>query len=32
MVMQHGRTIAQGTCDEVKCDLHVQEAYLGVSV
>ncbi len=32
MVMQYGRTIAQGTCDEVKCDLHVQEAYLGISV
>ena len=31
MVMQQGRTIAQGTCDEVRCDVHVQEAYLGVS-
>ncbi|MBI4797892.1 MAG: ABC transporter ATP-binding protein [Desulfarculus sp.] len=31
MVMQQGRTIAQGTCDEVRCDQHVQEAYLGVS-
>ncbi len=31
MVMQHGATITQGACDEVKCNLEVQEAYLGVS-
>ena len=29
MVMQQGRTIAQGTCDEVRCDQQVQRAYLG---
>ncbi|MCB2227699.1 MAG: ABC transporter ATP-binding protein [Desulfarculaceae bacterium] len=29
MVMQQGRTIAQGTCDEVRCDEQVQLAYLG---
>ena len=29
MVMQQGRTIAQGTCEEVRCDQQVQRAYLG---
>lgn len=29
MVMRQGRTIAQGTCDEVRCDVKVQQAYLG---
>ncbi|MBU1273781.1 MAG: ABC transporter ATP-binding protein [Proteobacteria bacterium] len=29
MVMRQGRTIAQGTCDEVRCDEKVQQAYLG---
>jgi branched-chain amino acid transport system ATP-binding protein len=31
MVMRQGRTIVQGTCDEVRCNLDVQEAYLGVT-
>ncbi len=30
MVMRQGRTIAQGTCEEVRCNAEVQEAYLGV--
>ena len=29
MVMRQGETIAQGTCDEVRCDEKVQQAYLG---
>ena len=29
MVMRQGSTIAQGTCDEVRCDENVQQAYLG---
>ena len=29
MVMRQGETIAQGTCDEVRCDENVQQAYLG---
>jgi len=29
MVMRQGTTIAQGTCDEVRCDENVQQAYLG---
>ncbi len=29
MVMRQGTTIAQGTCDEVRCDQEVQRAYLG---
>jgi branched-chain amino acid transport system ATP-binding protein len=29
MVMQHGRTIIQGTPEEVKKNIEVQEAYLG---
>jgi len=29
MVMQQGRTIAQGTCEAVRCDEQVQLAYLG---
>ena len=32
MVMQQGRTIAQGTCEEVRCDQGVQQAYLGGAV
>ncbi|MCX7858153.1 MAG: ABC transporter ATP-binding protein [Deltaproteobacteria bacterium] len=31
MVMVRGETIIQGTCDEVKCNRLVQEAYLGLS-
>ncbi|MFH1036234.1 MAG: ABC transporter ATP-binding protein [Pseudomonadota bacterium] len=31
MVMRQGRTIAQGACDEVRCNAEVQEAYLGGS-
>lgn len=31
MVMVRGETVIQGTCDEVRCDRLVQEAYLGVS-
>ena len=31
MVMVRGATIIQGTCDEVRCDQAVQEAYLGGS-
>jgi branched-chain amino acid transport system ATP-binding protein len=31
MVMHQGRTIIQGACDDVKCDVQVQEAYLGGS-
>lgn len=31
MVMRQGRTIAQRTCDEVRCNIEVQEAYLGGS-
>lgn len=31
MVMIRGETIIQGTCDEVRCDRLVQDAYLGVS-
>jgi branched-chain amino acid transport system ATP-binding protein len=29
MVMVRGNTIIQGTCDEVRCDKAVQDAYLG---
>jgi branched-chain amino acid transport system ATP-binding protein len=29
MVMRQGETIAQGTCEEVRCDERVQQAYLG---
>jgi branched-chain amino acid transport system ATP-binding protein len=29
MVMQHGRTIIQGTPEEVRSNATVQEAYLG---
>jgi branched-chain amino acid transport system ATP-binding protein len=31
MVMVRGATIIQGTCDEVRCDKAVQDAYLGGS-
>ncbi len=31
MVMVRGETVIEGTCDEVRCDTLVQEAYLGVS-
>jgi branched-chain amino acid transport system ATP-binding protein len=31
MVMVRGATIIQGTCDEVRCDQAVQDAYLGGS-
>lgn len=31
MVMVRGETVIQGTCDEVRCDRLVQEAYLGSS-
>ncbi len=31
MVMVRGKTIIQGTCDEVRCNEAVQEAYLGGS-
>lgn len=31
MVMVRGRTIIQGTCDEVRCNQEVQDAYLGGS-
>ncbi len=29
MVMQSGRTIAEGACDQVRCNQQVQQAYLG---
>ena len=32
MVMVRGATVIQGTCDEVKCNEAVQNAYLGGSV
>ncbi len=31
MVMVRGNTIAQGTCDDVRCNQEVQDAYLGGS-
>jgi branched-chain amino acid transport system ATP-binding protein len=31
MVMVRGETVIQGTCDEIRCDRLVQEAYLGVT-
>jgi ABC-type branched-subunit amino acid transport system ATPase component len=32
MVMVRGATVIQGTCDEVRCNEAVQNAYLGGSV
>jgi branched-chain amino acid transport system ATP-binding protein len=31
MVMVRGKTLVQGTCDAVRCDQAVQDAYLGGS-
>ena len=29
MVMVRGATVIQGTCEQVRCDMTVQDAYLG---